>query len=349
VKKKIGFCLLFSFLLLGLIILVNSIQTVKKQAVSSQKQQFINITDSMERSVQVPYLPKRIVSVNSDVSEIMCALGLADRIVGVSDTSEFPPLLKDKAKVGESFTPSVEKILALKPDLVFGYGSFLKPEIIAKIEQGGIPVVILDCYKLKNLSHDIQTLGKIFGKEKEAEQYNQILQKYENLIKARISKLSPAEKPITYVESYSDYSTVATGVGAAEMLEQAGGRNAAQSLPNAYPKVSAEWVVAQNPQVIIKALNSRVSSGYGQASGSMQKEYERVIARPGWKNISAVKNDRVYLMCSDIWTGPRAIVGVAYMAKWLHPDLFKDIDPEAIHKEILEKFHNLELKGAWVY
>lgn len=351
-KKKMGLWLLLAclsiFLLAFPFIKLN--QTSKAQVEDLvQTQKYLLITDSLGRSIQVPYLPQRIISVNSDVSEVICALGESDKIIGVSNTTEFPLILKNKAKVGEAFTPSTEKIVALKPDLVLGYSSFLKPEIITQIEQAGIPVVVLDCYKLKTLKQDILTLGKILGKEQQAEEYNSMLEKYEKMIAERINKLPPAEKPLTYVESYSDYSTVATGIGGADLLKAAGGINAAKALQNDYPKVSAEWVVTQNPQVIIKAVGSRVLSGYGQSSADLEKEYARIMSRTGWEKIDAVQQKRVYLISNDIWVGPRGVVGIAYLAKWLHPDLFQDLDPEAIHRDILKKYHHLELKGNWIY
>jgi len=122
VRKHVGSVI---FLSLILIVLISAGCTQKQQAAAPGKGK-VTITDSQGRPVEVPCPPQRIVSVNSDVSEVICALGAADKIVGVADTAEFPPQLKDKAKVGQAFTPSVEKILELKPDLVFGNGKFLK-------------------------------------------------------------------------------------------------------------------------------------------------------------------------------------------------------------------------------
>lgn len=102
---------------------------------------------------------KRIVTLNSDVLEVICALGGADLVVGVSDTAKFPPLVKEKPRVGEAFTPSVEKIVELQPDVVFGYNRFLKPELARQVEQAGIPLVSLDCYKIETMERDIRTLG----------------------------------------------------------------------------------------------------------------------------------------------------------------------------------------------
>ena len=340
----------------GLVILLSLISIILMSAGCAQKQQpaepgkgKVTITDSLDRSVEVPCQPQRIVSVNSDVSEVICALGAADKIVGVADTADFPPLLKDKAKVGQAFTPSVEKILELKPDVVFGYGKFLKSELAQKIEAAGIPLVYLDCYKLGTMSQDIKTLGIILGREKEAGEYVALFEKYLKQVTDRTKDLKPEEKTTVYLEGYTDYSSNAAGSGGAEMLELAGGRNIAAAEAVPYPKVSPEWVVGKDPRVIIKAASSNVASGCGASGEDMRKLREQIMSRTGWQQIKAVKDGRVYDISSEIYTGPRAPVGVLYFAKWLYPQLFADLDPEAVHKEFLSRFHGLEAKGAWVY
>ncbi|SMB91224.1 iron complex transport system substrate-binding protein [Thermanaeromonas toyohensis ToBE] len=336
-------------LAIGLVLILSTLTgCVQKQTAQPAKGK-ITITDSLGRQVEVPCPPQRIVSVNSDVSEVICALGAQDKIVGVADTADFPPLIKDKAKVGQAFTPSVEKILELKPDIVFGYGKFLKSELAQKIEAAGIPLVYLDCYKVKTMAQDIKTLGQILGREKEAAEYVALFENSLKQVTERVKDLKPEEKVPVYLEGYTDYSANGPGSGGAEMLELVGGKNIAAHESVPYPTVSPEWVVSKNPQVIIKAASSRVKHGYGAPEEGMKKMREQIISRPGWQQIRAVKEGRVYVISSEIYTGPRASVGIAYFAKWLYPKLFADLDPEAIHKEFLSRFHGLELKGTWVY
>jgi iron complex transport system substrate-binding protein len=341
----------------GLVIFLSLLFLVLISAGCAQKQQSaapakgkVTITDSLDRLVEVSCPPQRIVSVNSDVSEVICALGAADKIVGVADTADFPPRLKDKAKVGQAFTPSVEKILELKPDVVFGYGKFLKSELAQQIEAAGIPLVYLDCYKLGTMSKDVKTLGTILGREKEAGEYVALFEKYLKQVTDRTKDLKPEEKAMVYLEGYTDYSSNAAGSGGAEMLDLAGGKNIAAAEAVSFPKVSPEWVVGMDPRVIIKAAGSHnVASGYGSSDEEMKKLREQIMSRTGWQQIKAVKDGRVYVISSEIYTGPRAPVGVAYFAKWLYPQLFADLDPGAMHKEFLSRFHGLEAKGAWVY
>lgn len=315
------------------------------------KPAFITITDSKGRQVKVLAPPKRIVVTNSDVAEVISALGMADRIVGASDTCLEDPMLSQKLKnavsIGTWSQPSAEKIVELKPDMVFAYASFLKNA--GQIEATGIPLVCLDCYKIETLARDIKTLGQILSKEKEAAAYVNCIQKYLNIIESRVKSLKTSQKPLVYQESYSDYKSVSVGSGGHQMLEMAGGTNICGGEPVAFPQVSPEWVLSKNPQVIIKAVSSSVASGYGETGEAMKEKRDEIMSRPGWKGISAVKNGRVYIISSDIYTGPRAVVGIACFAKWIHPQLFADLDPAAIHNEILTGFHGLKPKGAWVY
>ncbi|MGQ9512909.1 ABC transporter substrate-binding protein [Thermodesulfitimonas sp.] len=313
----------------------------------------ITVKDSMGRTVRVPCPPQRIVEVNGDVAELICAFGDADKIVGASsytlEDKFFTGRLKKAQDVGKSFTPSVEKILALKPDVVFGYGKFLKPEIITQLELAGVPVVFLDCYKLKTMAQDIRTLGVIMNRQKEAAAYIAYFEKYQKLFAERTRKIPLNKRPLVYLEQYTDYTLSGPGSGGAELLDGVGARNIGAGLRAPYPKISSEWLVAQNPEVIIKACGSSIPSGYDEKPDAMKEKRAEIMRRPGWSKITAVRQGKVYMLSSEIFTGPRAVVGMAYIAKWLYPQLFKDVNPAAIHKEMLQKFHKMELKGAYVY
>lgn len=309
----------------------------------------ISIKDSYGNIVLVPSPPKRIVVCNGNVSEAICALGAADSIVGRSSSTIFPPVLKSRTDVGNWMAPNVEKIISLKPDIFFGYGLYTDKKVVQQLKSHGIPVVMLDCYFLHSMTDDMTTLGKILGKEKEAADFNAFYLKYYKLAVDRTKSIPESKRPLLYVDYYTDYGTVSKGSASQELLDAIGARNVAYSLGVPFPKISSEWVVAKNPQVIFKVVSSSVPNGYGQSQGTLKMKLQSIMQRPGWGNISAVKNKRVFVISSEIFTTVRAPIGILYMAKYLYPDYFQDIDPAAIHREWLSRFYGLPANGAWVY
>jgi iron complex transport system substrate-binding protein len=142
------------------------------------------------------------------------------------------------------------------------------------------------------------------------------------------------------------------------MCLRAGGDNIYADSPVEYPEVDPEWVIEQQPDIIVKAVGNEVipsGSGYGITDASPLKAKRDEIMnpdiRPGWDTIPAIKEGKVYLMTTDIYTGPRATIGVLYMAKWFHPVEFSDIDPAKVHQEWLQKFHGIdpELTGSFIF
>ncbi len=297
---------------------------------------------------------RRIVVLNSDAAEVICALGAEDKVVGITESiaqSGFFKRLKGKPSVGRWNNPNYEKIAEVEPEVLIAYGRHPGPELEEKLEPIGIKVVRMDYYKIASLCSEVKTLGIMLGKEKEAEEFVNFYQRYLKLVEERVKQLESEERVRVYVESYSDFTSVAPGSGGHQMCITAGGTNIAAEEPVPYPKISPEWVLEKNPQVIVKAITSSVApSGYGtKDSTPLERLREEIMSRPGWAEIDAVRNGRVYLISADIWAGPQAIVGVAYMAKWFYPRLFKDLNPESIHREYLERFFGLECKGRFVY
>ena len=317
--------------------------------------QSLTFVDALKKEVNLSIPAKRIVVVNSDAAEILCAIGAADRIVGISnyiaqDSAGTLGELKEKPVVGSPQGPSMEKIVELEPDLVISYEMWLsKTDFEDKLKAFGIPVARIACYLVDSLESDILLLGRISGKEAAAAEYAASIREQLNIVDERLKHIKPPIR--AYAEGYGDYVTVSRGIGAAMILEHAGVTNIAADLTVPYPAISAEWVVIQNPDVIIKAAGAGfIKTGYDVTDASSISEFrDRLLSRPGWHNINAVKNKQVYLVSAEIWTGPRAPIGILYIAKWCYPELFVDIDPRAVHREWLRKWHHKPLQGIYVY
>lgn len=337
-----------------LLILVISITCIfagcgEKAEDVTEENKTIEVKDSKGESVTVPLEPKRVVVTNNNVAEVIYVLGEADKIVGVSDTTKFPEELANKEKVGKSFTPDIEKILELKPDIVFGYGDYVKKESIEKLNAAGVPFISIDAFKIETLEDDIKTLGTIFNKKERADEYVSFINKYLDLVNEKVEKIDPDKKTTVFWEGYSEGKSVSKGAGGHEMITLSGGNNIAGNEPVEYPKVSNEWVIEQNPQMVIKVAPTKVPFGYGISDcKDMNVELDKLIKRTGWENIDAIKNENVHIISNEIATSARSVVGICYLAKWAYPEEFKDLDPEAVHKELIEKFYNIDYKGTWV-
>jgi iron complex transport system substrate-binding protein len=301
------------------------------------------LTDALGKTVEVPAPARRIVTTNGDAAEILCALGAGDRIVGVTthiadSATDLLPELKGRPVVGSSQAPSLERIAELRPDLVIAYEMWMTQEAFeARLAPLGIPVARMLCYRVEHLDSDIRTLGKIAGREKEAEAYIDHFQAVLGEVRKRLEGVAPRVR--VYAESYRDYSTVARGSGADTLLELAGVDNIALSQPVPFPAISPEWVVEQNPEVILKASSSQwLKMGYGVTDLDAVVAFRHgIMNRPAWTRIEAVRNNRIFLLSNEIWTGPRAPIGILTIAKWCYPERFADIDPEAVHRDWLRK------------
>ena len=311
----------------------------------------VTVTDSKGNELTLPCPPERVVVLGGYTAEMIKALGAEKAVIGIDESTKektgWPAYVNKLPAVGSSSTPDVEAIVALKPDLVVA--SFLKPELQVKLEEAGIPVLWAYGYKTELIPQEIRTLGRVFAREGRAEEYAQYIEQHWQAVKERVAHLTPEQKPRVYWESsFGAYKTHSKGSGADPLIRWAGGINIAGEEPVAYPKVSAEWLVEKNPDVIIKYAKRDVAGWHVTDSREMEKLRAEIMARPGLKETNAAKNGRVYLISDLITCAPRGAVGIYYIAKWLHPDVFRDIDPEAIHKEMLEKFYGEELRGTWV-
>ncbi len=285
---------------------------------------------------------KRIIAYNSDCAEVIRSLGATKDVIGIGTVVEEDDFFSEFGEVpavGKWNSPDCERILALDPDAVIVYGKWPeKGKLDDKLKGTDIEVIRLNLYVPENMTGDVQKLGVVLERESEAEELIDFYQHYADLVGERVGALPEGERQTMYLEGYTDFKTVSAGSGGGQMCVMAGGRNIASDLVGAYPKVDTEWVIAQNPDLVIKAA----SGSYDNIS-EPDAILNGIVSRPGWADMDAVRNDRVHILTSDIYTGPRYVVGGAYMAQWLYPNLFADLNPSGIHQEYLERFQGMEM------
>ncbi|MGB2841316.1 MAG: ABC transporter substrate-binding protein [Halobacteriota archaeon] len=320
------------------------------------------ITDSAGRNVTIDKPLARIVVLNTDVAEAIRALGAKDRIVGVTDTitkgTDFFPEISKREIVGSWREIDPESVLQLDADAVFTYVEVGPgPEYIEDKLPTTITVIRLDFYKPETLRDEMLKLGYLLDEEENASEYIKWHDKYVGEIEAKMPGLSEVEKPRVFLDKSGEESpkerktyTTASG-GISTLCELAGGKNIAAELEGTYPEAELEWILDQNPEIIVGLSNS---GGYETDDESVLKEeYERIVELPGFGNITAVEDEHVYLMDSSVPFAPGYPIGLAYMAKWFYPEEFADLDPQAIHQEYVAKFCGIDFdvtkRGVFVY
>lgn len=308
------------------------------------------IIDARGQFRQISPPVRRLIILNADALEVVRLLKAGGLVAGVNDwvgrNGAFWPELKKRPVVGGWTQPNYERIVALAPDLLLTYGRHPGLELEAKLEGLGVRVLRLDFYKTSTLVREVKALGRLLDREEQARDFSNWHLKGLAEIK-RLTAVA-ARRPRVYLEGYSPYKTHGPGSGGAEMAELAGGDNIAAALAIPYPEITSEWVLGQDPEVIVKI--SSVAGCYGTDQRQrLAKAREEIMARPGWDRLTAVRQGRVYVMAGPVSSGPGALVGIAHLAKWFYPHLTTDLAPRKLHRRYLEDFQKIPFQGHYVF
>lgn len=269
----------------------------------------MTITDHADRPVAIQQAPRTIVSLAPSNTEILYALGLGNKLIGVDDYSDYPPEAKSKERVGYS-TPNMEKLVALSPDIIFATRIHLK-EAVPEMVRRGLTVFVLQPGSLEAVLEGMRTVGKIVDRPQEADAVVAGLQKRIDEVETKTRAVST--RPRVFFELTAKLHTAGPGSFANDLIRQAGGTNIAADAKTTWPQLGQEALLAKDPEVIILS-----DHGVGETP-------EKVKARPGWSGVSAVKTGRIYDMNPDLTNraGPRVVDGLELMAKAIHPELYK--------------------------
>jgi iron complex transport system substrate-binding protein len=312
----------------------------------------ITVVDGAGRNITLTVPVKRIISINSGLTEMLCALGVENNIVGRDDSSTLPASVLNITSVAQdSYTPNVEMILEQKPDIIFADSMLPYNSVaMAQLEASGIPIFISATTDPEPTQHSNSTvidfscnlmlkLASIVGNQNEADQYISYVQYYNDLVKTRLANLTQSQKPQVMLEWYQPYNTFVT-----PGLDQAGGVNIAENQTVYAPILSPEFVVEQNPAVIIEMIGSPTHNVTDFITARNE-----ILNRGALQTVDAIKNGNVFICDWNIRGGIRCVVGYLYWAKWCQPSLFADIDPAAINQDLNQKFFGTTLTGVYAY
>lgn len=276
------------------------------------------IVDDLGRSVSIKGMPQRIISLVPSNTEILFALGLGDKVVGVTEFCNYPAEVLDKEKVGGFSTPDIEKIIALQPDLILA-GSIHAKEVIPALEERGLTVFALAPENLDGILKDIEVVGKITGKGEEASKLVAQMEARIEAITDKTERLKPQERPSVFFITWHDpLKSMGSKSFPHELIEKAGGVNIFQDVEERNFQVEFETVVYCDPQVIIVTV--------GHAAGEA-KAFEWAKEEPRLKVTEAGKNSRIFPLDTGLTRcGPRAVDALEEFAKFIHPEIFGTIE-----------------------
>jgi len=275
----------------------------------------VSVVDDAGRTVEIVSNPQRLISLAPSNTEILFALGLGDRVVGVTDFCDYPEEAKSIEKVG-GMEHNLEKIVALDPDLIVAIGgSPAQVEKATEMEKLGLTVLVLEPGDIEGIMANIELVGKATGAEKEASELAAQMRKRFDDITARAEGAESRPKVFFELDATDPSKPYTPGPGSFidALISLAGGSNVAAGAKMQWAQLSTEEIIAQDPEVIVLG-----DANYGVT-------VEMVKERPGWSVIAAVKNGAIYPIDDILISrpGPRIIDGLEALARIIHPELFE--------------------------
>ena len=263
------------------------------------------VTDELGRVVVVPDHPHRLVCLMPSVVDDVYALGAGAEVIAVTDYTKYPADARTKPSVGSIVSPSIETILSLHPDLVLESGEMSRPETVETLERLSIPVFVIAPRGVEGIYRSIGSLGRALNREEAARALVDRLRRREAAVQHQVS--GKAVVSVLMPVGYNPILTIGKNAFITDVIEIAGGHSITSDLQQDWPQVSLETVLARAPEALLLVRGSKMS-------------IERIRELPGWKNLPAVKNNRVYYVDDRIdLPSPVAFDALEELAKQFHP------------------------------
>jgi iron complex transport system substrate-binding protein len=268
------------------------------------------LTDDAGRNVSLPARVNRVISLAPNLTEIVFAVGAGDRLVGRTSYCDYPPEAKAVAEVGDTLHPSLERIIALKPQVVLISTASQLEVFTQQLQNQQIAVFVTDPHDLEGVFRSIEQIGEILGQKDRAQSVVQKLRERTNAVEQAVK-----DKPLVrlfYQLSAEPLYTAGHDAFVTDLMRRAGGASVTADVPGAWPKYSSESALAAKPEAIILPTGGSMGSGNSRVAEAL-------------RDSPAVETGRVYKINDDhlVRPGPRAIDGLEEMARALHPDAFK--------------------------
>ena len=270
-------------------------------------------SDDLGRKVAIAPFPKRIVSMAPGITEILYALGLDGEIAGVTLFCTYPEAARKKPKIGGFTNISVETILSLNPDLVVGTADGNRKETVVQLEGLGVPIYVTNPKRLEGILAMVDALGRITGKDKEAEKLTLTLKNRVRTLSSLVSRQK--KRSVFFQVGFEPIITVGRDTLHNQLITLAGGVNIAGGEKIMYPRYSIEGVVARQPEVIVLSPMK-----YEADITKLWNQWKK------WQTIPAVRDNRLHIIDTDLIdrSSYRIVDGLEEMVKIIHPEVIKN-------------------------
>jgi len=261
----------------------------------------------------LPNKVERIVSTAPSLTEILYALGLGDRIVGVSNDSDYPLEATKKKKVGTFWQPNIEAMIAAEPDLVITLGIEQQKNLAERLRQMGYNCLTLHIEKISDLFEAIEIIGAATGRQTEAKSLvSDIRDRLNDLSSLAVGR---EKVKVLWVVQREPLRVAGRDTFVNEMIELAGGENAIGPTLHKYPPIGAEQVIASAADVIIEPAMGQ--QNLAEQQNSAVRHWNK------FSNLPAARHGQIYVIDADTVCrlGPRISEGAKSIAMCLRPDL----------------------------
>lgn len=268
------------------------------------------LVDDAGRRVSLPAKVDRVISLAPNLTEIVFAVGGGAQLVGRTSYCDFPPEAKSVAEVGDTLHPSLERVIALKPQVVLISTASQLEVFTQQLQNQNIAAFVTDPHDLDGVFRSIEQVGEILGKKEQAATLVQTLRRRTIAVEQAVKQKQPVR--VFYQLSAEPLYTAGHDSFVTDLMRRAGAVSVTADLPGAWPKYSSESALAARPEAIILPTGGSMGSGNSTVTEALRQS-------------PAVLQGRVYKINDDhlVRPGPRAIEGLEEMARALHPDAFK--------------------------
>lgn len=273
----------------------------------------LETTDETGRHVAIPQPVRRIVSLAPSITETLYALGAQDRLMGVTDYSDYPPEAKQKPNIGGSINPNLEQLVALKPDLIVATRALNRRETVDALARLGFAVYATDERTVEGVLVSTERLADAIGAHERGAELVAGLRERLAELKRALEGRTP--RRVLFVVWHDPLISIGRETFLADALRWAGAESVVNSSQD-WPRLSLEEVVRLQPEYLVFA-DSHAEQG--------ALNFEALRERPGWRNLDAVRGRRVAIISDAVNRPcPRLVDAIEQLARQLHPEAFAD-------------------------